>query len=46
MDSQGGEDVRGSNWRTGWSHIHVWINWEDQLGTETDPATKGISVGK
>ena len=45
--SGGGEDVwQGGGWRSGWSHICVQTNWEEQLGNETDHATQGSSVGK
>ena len=34
------EDLwQGGGWRTGQSHICVWINWEEQLGSEIDNAT-------
>ena len=36
---------KGSGWRTGRSHICVHINWEEQLGSETDHATQGSSGG-
>ena len=43
----GGEDVRqGSSWQSGWSHIRVQTNWEEQLGSETDHATQSSSKGK
>ena len=53
MGSQGEKDAcqsrglggRGGGWQTGWSHVHVWISWEEQLGSETDRATQGSSVG-
>ena len=53
--SQGGEDLQksdgwktgaGHSWQSGQSHICVWINWEEQLGSETDHATQGSSMGK
>ena len=46
---QGGEDSRqgrgwgprmGGGWQAGWSHICMQINWEEQLGSETDRANK------
>ena len=40
---QGGQ---GSGWRTRQSHIHMWINQEEQLGSETDCTTQGSSVRK
>ena len=47
MGSQGGEEVwQGSSWRTRWSHICVQINQEEQLGSKTDHATQGSSMGK
>ena len=33
-------------WQSGWSHICVRINQEEQLGSETDYATYGSNVGK
>ena len=47
MGSQGREHTwqgdrrgrRSGHWRTGQSHICLWINWEEQLGIETDPTT-------
>ena len=38
--------MQGSGWQTGQYHIHVVINWEGQLGSETDYATQGSSAGK
>ena len=56
MGSWGTEDMQqGSSWRTRWarwwlvhqwSHFHVQINGEEQLGSETDHATQGSSTGK
>ena len=47
MGSWGGEDLwQGICWRTGQSHICVWINWEEQLGSETESATQGSSMRK
>ena len=40
------QNGRGSSWRNGWSHICMWINWEKQLGSETDHTTQGSSAGK
>ena len=36
----------GHGWLSEWSHICVQINWEEQLGSETDRKTQGSSVGK
>ena len=37
MGSRGGEDSpQGGGWQSGQSHIQVQINWEEQLGSETD----------
>ena len=42
--SQGKEDAQeGGSW---WSHVCVRINWEEQLGSETDHATQVSNVGK
>ena len=56
MGIQGGEDVHtvaagglglsGSSRRTRWSHICVWINQEEHLGSETDHTTQGSSAGE
>ena len=47
MGSRGGEDSQpGSSWWTGWSHICVWINQEEQLGSRRDHATHHSSAGK
>ena len=47
MGSRGGKDMRqGSGWCSRWSHISVQINWEEQVGSETDCATQGSSAGK
>ena len=27
---------QGSGWQSGWSHIRMWISWEEQLGSKTD----------
>ena len=32
--------------QTGWSHIHVQVTWEEQLGRKTDHSTQGSSAGK
>ena len=46
-DSQGGEDSQqDSGWWSGWSHICVQINQEEQLGSETDHTTQSYSLGK
>ena len=45
--SQGREDWQGdSGWWTGWSHICMQINWEEQLGSQTDCTTQDSSKGK
>ena len=37
MGSWGEEDKqKGGGWQTRQSHIHVQINWEEQLGRERD----------
>ena len=36
----------GGGWQSGKSHICVWINREEQMGSETDHATQGFSAGK
>ena len=33
-------------WQTGQSHICMWINWEEYLGSKTDHVTQSSSVGK
>ena len=40
------ERMQGGALQTGRSHIHVQINWEEQLGSETDHTTQGSRVGK
>ena len=46
MGSWGGEDAwKGSSWRTRQSHICMWINQEEQMGSETDSTTQGFSEG-
>ena len=45
----GGEDWRtwqGDNLHTGWPHIRMQINQEEQRGSKIDHATQGSSVGK
>ena len=43
--SWGTEDPQqGGGWWTRWSHICVWVNQEEQLGSETDCATQGSSM--
>ena len=37
---------QGCGWQTGWSHIYMRINWEENLGSKTDCATQGSSTGK
>ena len=45
--SQSREDAwQGGDWRTGQSHIHMQINQEEQLGSETENATQGSSMGR
>ena len=54
MDIWGGEDSQqgsletgqGSRWWSGQSHVCVWVYWGEQLGSKTDCATHGSSVGK
>ena len=47
MGTLGREDMwQGGGWQTGWSHICMWINQEEQLGSETDHATLSFSAGK
>ena len=47
MGSWSGEDMQqGSGWQTRQSHIHLQINWEEQLGSKTDHTTQGSSSGK
>ena len=47
MGSQGREDRwLGGGWRTRWSHICMHINWEEQLGRDTDCGTQGSSLEK
>ena len=44
---RGGEDTQqGGGLRTGRPHIHVQINWEEQLGSEIDHTTQGSSARK
>ena len=45
---QGGSWQTGqrSSWWSGWSHICMRINREEQLGSKTDCATQGSSKGK
>ena len=45
-DSWDREDTQQGGRRTVWSHIHVQISWEEQLGSKTDHATQGSSVEK
>ena len=37
---------QGSGWWKGRSHICVWTDQEEQLGSKTDQATQGSSMGK
>ena len=37
---------QGGSWLSWWSLICVQINWEEQLGSETDHAMQGSSPGK
>ena len=41
-----GKAVAGGGLQTGQSYIHMRINQEEQLGSKTDRATQGSSVGK
>ena len=42
----GREDVKqGRGWGTRWSHIHMQMNREEQLGSKTDISTQGSSPG-
>ena len=42
----GGPGGQGSCWWSRWSYIHVWIDQEEQLGSETDCTTQGSRMGK
>ena len=53
MHSRGGENLQqgsswqtrgGSDWWSGQSHMCEQINWEEQLGSETDCTTLGSSL--
>ena len=33
------------SWQSGWSHICMWVNQEEQLWSETDCTTQGSSAG-
>ena len=46
LQSSGWRMRAGSGWWSRWSHICVWINQEEQLGSGTHHATPGYSVGK
>ena len=47
MGGWGGEDSwQGGSWWSGRSHICMQINWEEQLGSDTDHATHGSSMWK
>ena len=47
MGGWGREDRwQGGGWRTRRSNICVWINQEEQLGSETDHTAQGSSMGK
>ena len=37
---------RGGGWPTGWSHVRMQANQEEQLGSETDHTTQGSSAWK
>ena len=41
---QRGSEGRG--WKTRRFHIHMWINWEEQLGSKTEHTTQGSNPGK
>ena len=36
---------RSGSWQARWSHICVWISWEEQLGSKIDPETQGSRAG-
>ena len=40
------EAQQGGSWQTRRSHIRVWINQEEQLGSQTDCTTQGSSTRK
>ena len=42
----GGEDFGKGRLAEQGSHICVQINWKEQLGSETDRATQGTSMGE
>ena len=47
IGSWGREDVQqGGGWQSRRPHICLQINWEEQLGSETDHTTQGSSAGK
>ena len=47
MGSWGGDHAQqGSGWRARWSHICMWINWEEELGSKADGTTLGSSEEK
>ena len=47
MGNLGREDVQeGNSWRIGRYHICLWINQEEQLGSDTDHTPQSSSTGK
>ena len=47
MGSRGEDDTwQSGSWWTRQSHIHVQINWEEQLESEADHETQGSSARK
>ena len=42
LEDWGGRD---RSWWTSISHIHMWISWKEQLGSETDSEIQDFSVG-
>ena len=41
-----GQRGKCGSWWIRWTHICVWINWEEQLGSKRDHTTQGSSAGK
>ena len=46
VGSQAEDMQKGSSWRTRQSCIYMWINQEEQLGSETNRVTQVSSAGK
>ena len=46
VGSQAEDMQKGSSWRTRQSCIYMWINQEEQLGSETDHTTQDSSMVK